>query len=268
MTDKEKFLNKAQTLIGKNGYYVCITELGLGAVYDWCAFSVTLIMKLCGFLGKYVKGIEGGAGQIPRDADGKYGTWFRKGSKAPAPGDLFFLRYDNYPNRDKYFCDHVGIVKSVSGNKIITLEGNVDGRGADWAGTSSFKSKTRSLTDSSMYAFYRPNWKNEGTSQSGSASAGKTTNEIAREVIRGKWGVGAERKTKLTAAGYSYSEVQSKVNELMKSGTSSAAGKTVEALAREVIAGKWGCGADRCNRLTAAGYDYNSVQRRVNEILR
>ena len=267
MTDKEKFLKAAQNLIGKNGYYICITELGLGAVYDWCAFSVTLIMKHCGFLGKYVKGIEGGAGQIPRDADGKYGTWFRKGSKTPEPGDLFFLRYDNYPNHDKYFCDHVGIVKAVSGDKIITLEGNVDGWGADWAGTSSFKSKTRSITDSTMYAFYRPYWKNEGISSGGKASSKKTTDEIAREVIIGKWGVGAERKTRLTSAGYNYSAVQGKVNELMSSGKSTAK-KSVEELAREVIAGRWGNGADRCSRLTAAGYNYSSVQNRVNEILR
>lgn len=44
-------------------------------------------------------------------------------------------------------------------------------------------------------------------------------------------------------------------------------GKTVEELAREVIAGKWGNGADRKKRLTDAGYDYSAVQKRVNEIL-
>lgn len=44
--------------------------------------------------------------------------------------------------------------------------------------------------------------------------------------------------------------------------------KTVTELAREVIAGKWGNGADRKNRLTAAGYDYGAVQAEVNRILR
>lgn len=38
---------------------------------------------------------------------------------------------------------------------------------------------------------------------------------VAKEVIEGKWGNGEERKTKLRAAGYSYTEVQTKVNELM-----------------------------------------------------
>ena len=38
--------------------------------------------------------------------------------------------------------------------------------------------------------------------------------------------------------------------------------KTVDTLAREVIQGKWGNGADRKNRLTAAGYNYSAVQKR------
>lgn len=43
--------------------------------------------------------------------------------------------------------------------------------------------------------------------------------------------------------------------------------KTVDELAREVIAGEWGNGQDRKERLTSAGYDYDAVQDRVNEIL-
>lgn len=43
--------------------------------------------------------------------------------------------------------------------------------------------------------------------------------------------------------------------------------KTIDELAREVIAEKWGDGEERKKRLTAAGYDYAAVQKRVNEIL-
>lgn len=45
-------------------------------------------------------------------------------------------------------------------------------------------------------------------------------------------------------------------------------GKTVDEVAREVINGKWGVGQDRVNRLTKAGYDYNTIQKRVNEMLK
>lgn len=44
--------------------------------------------------------------------------------------------------------------------------------------------------------------------------------------------------------------------------------KTVDELAEEVLAGKWGNGAYRKNLLTAAGYDYKAVQAAVNEKLR
>jgi len=43
--------------------------------------------------------------------------------------------------------------------------------------------------------------------------------------------------------------------------------KSIDELANEVIRGDWGNGQDRKDRLTNAGYDYNAVQNRVNEIL-
>lgn len=43
--------------------------------------------------------------------------------------------------------------------------------------------------------------------------------------------------------------------------------KSVETVAREVIAGQWGNGDDRMNRLRQAGYDANAVQQRVNALL-
>ena len=44
----------------------------------------------------------------------------------------------------------------------------------------------------------------------------KSVDELAKEVINGKWGNGQERKDKLTNAGYSYKEVQDRVNEILK----------------------------------------------------
>lgn len=43
----------------------------------------------------------------------------------------------------------------------------------------------------------------------------KTNAEIAKEVIRGDWGNGIERKQKLTAAGYNYEAVQKEVDKLL-----------------------------------------------------
>ena len=42
----------------------------------------------------------------------------------------------------------------------------------------------------------------------------KSNDEIAKEVLEGKWGNGEDRKNKLTNAGYNYSDVQAIVNKL------------------------------------------------------
>lgn len=42
--------------------------------------------------------------------------------------------------------------------------------------------------------------------------------------------------------------------------------KSINTIAKEVIAGKWGNGEDRKARLKAAGYDYNAVQEKVNSL--
>lgn len=44
----------------------------------------------------------------------------------------------------------------------------------------------------------------------------KTVDELAREVIRGLWSNGTDRKNRLTAAGYDYYAVQARVNEILK----------------------------------------------------
>lgn len=44
----------------------------------------------------------------------------------------------------------------------------------------------------------------------------KTNEEIAAEVIEGKWGTNPERKNKLTEAGYDYSAIQKIVNSMLK----------------------------------------------------
>lgn len=46
-----------------------------------------------------------------------------------------------------------------------------------------------------------------------------------------------------------------------------SATKSIDEIAREVIKGEWGSGSDRKNRLTKAGYDYEAVQKKVNELL-
>lgn len=96
----------------------------------------------------------------------------------------------------------------------------------------------------------------------------KSVDTLAHEVLAGNWGNGSDRVNRLRAAGYDYDTVQNRVNEILSEKSSSnSGGKFIDTLAKEVIRGDWGNGKDRKNRLERAGYDYNAVQRRVNELL-
>jgi len=66
----------------------------------------------------------------------------------------------------------------------------------------------------------------------------KSAEEIADEVMAGKWGNGAARKAKLEAAGYNYNEIQTKVTEKLNKKTTKKyytvkAGDTLSAIAKK-----------------------------------
>ena len=55
-------------------------------------------------------------------------------------------------------------------------------------------------------------------------STKKSNEEIANEVIQGKWGNGQDRKNRLTAAGYDYNAIQAIVDKKMTGGSTSGGG--------------------------------------------
>ena len=165
------------------------------------------------------------------------------------------------------YCDHVSTnFNNIEVGEIVWLSGHVGiyiGDGKVVECTPAWNNKVQITNLSARKWLKHGKLKYVDYSSTASTTTKKSVETIAKEVIDGKWGNGSERKTRLTQAGYNYSEVQSKVNELLKSNK-----KSTDELAKEVIDGKWGNGAERKERLTKAGYDYNTVQRRVNEMLR
>lgn len=118
---------------------------------------------------------------------------------------------------------------------------------------------------------------------------------LIEEIIRGEWGNGDERANRLLNSGYNPVEVQTAVNRFLvgedweninseddnnerkqkESNRNSnytetglrAINQNIDSIAAEVIQGDWGNGEERKERLEQAGYDYDAVQQRVNEIL-
>lgn len=82
--------------------------------------------------------------------------------------------------------------------------------------------------------------------ESSTAAVKKSTDEIAKEVLAGKWGNGTDRKTKLEAVGYNYTEIQNRVNALLKAPTAtSKTHKVVVGDTLSKIAVKYGTTVDK-----------------------
>ncbi len=120
----------------------------------------------------------------------------------------------------------------------------------------------RSIIDAAAWDRYAKGSR-DGSSPAPAPAPGKKSNdEIANEVIAGAWGNGEDRKNRLSAAGYSPSDVQAVVNQKLGG---APAKKPNDQIANEVVGGLWGNGDDRKNRLQGAGYDYNAIQALVNQ---
>lgn len=92
----------------------------------------------------------------------------------------------------------------------------------------------------------------------------KSIDELAREVIAGKFGNGDARRK---ALGNLYNEVQKRVNEIL-SGKTTTPKKSIDEVARLVIKGYFGNQPERQKKLEAEGYNYKEVQARVNQLLK
>lgn len=121
---------------------------------------------------------------------------------------------------------HVAIVEKVyDNNHVYTSESGYGSKNPFW--NSHRYNNNGRWGCNSNYKFlgfiYNPAVKEEVIE----APARKSVDELAREVIRGDWGNGQDRKDRLTAAGYSYSEVQGRVNEILRGNAPSAPASNV-----------------------------------------
>lgn len=102
------------------------------------------------------------------------------------------------------------------------------------------------------------------TASTSTPAAKKSLDEIAKDVIAGKYGNYPERKTKLEAEGYNYSQVQARVNELVNNSKPTPAptpSVDILTLVKKTIRGDFGNGDARKKAL---GSNYSEVQRQVN----
>lgn len=186
------------------------------------------------------------------------GIWIEDGNITPRAGDIIFYNWDDNSQPNDGYADHVGIVESVGGYTITVIEGNMSER----VGRRNIR-----VGHGNIRGFARPRYASSGSAPvKPSTPSKKDITTIAKEVISGAWGNGADRKARLESAGYDFNAVQNEVNRILSGAPSKPALKPLSEIAREVLQGLWGNGSDRKSRLESAGYDYTAVQNEVNRI--
>lgn len=165
-----------------------------GQQYPWCATFISWLFKA-----------EQGLCKKTASCQDMLAWFEQRGQlvKTPQAGDIVFFKYSTNNRR----TNHVGLVVSVSGNVINTIEGNTSNSAKGSQDNGGMVAQRNRY--SNIVAYARPKYQS-----SAPALEIKTVEEIAAEVIAGKWGYGNDRRQRITSAGYNYEEVRKIVNAI------------------------------------------------------
>lgn len=134
----------------------------------------------------------------------KMGRWQENDAYVPTIGDILFYDWDDNGKGDnKGSPDHVGIVAKVTSTQITVVEGNMGAQ-------SVVGYRTLKINGKYIRGYGIPDYASKAT-----PVEAKTVEQLAQEVLDGKWGIGSDRKERLEAAGHDYHAVQRAVNALL-----------------------------------------------------
>lgn len=221
---RQKVVDLAESWVGKkesDGSYKSIIDIyntqkkfprGTRMKYEWawCACTWSALAIKLGYTS--IMPVEISCIHLIENAK-KMGCWVENDSFIPQAGDAVLYDWQDNGNGDNTSSpDHVGVVTYVneSAGYMVVVEGNYD---------NAVKKRTVSLNGKYIRGFITPKYTENSVSNPVQAG-GKDVATIAREVIAGQWGTGTARKNNLEKAGYSYTEVQKKVNEILNGSAS------------------------------------------------
>ena len=178
----------------------------------WCATFVSATSIACGYTD--IMPTECGCGKMI-ELYQKLGRWEENDAYKPEPGDVVFYDWDdNGVGDNKGASDHVGIVEKVVDTTITVIEGNC---------SNSVKRREIQVNGRYIRGYGLPAFEKKATKEDTGAKL--SVEEIAKKVINGDYSNGVARKSKLEAEGYNYETVQAKVNEILRSGSTSTPSK-------------------------------------------
>ena len=216
MRSREKVVELAKSWLGKNeadGSHKSIIDIynsykgslprGTKMQYDWswCACTWSAIAIKLGYTD--IMPIEISCPYLIEAAK-KMGCWIENDGYIPKAGDAILYDWQDSGSGDNTGNpDHVGVVEKVTDKMIIVIEGNY---------SNSVKRRVVQINGKFIRGFIAPKYDSNSSKTKGK----KSLEDIAKEVISGKWGNGDDRIKALTKAGYNYKEIQKKVNSLLK----------------------------------------------------
>ena len=182
------------------------------------------------------------------------GRWVENDAYVPSQGDVIFYDWqDNGVGDNTGTPDHVGIVTSCDGITIRVIEGNVN---------SEVGTRVLVVNGRFIRGFGIPNYASKATEEEKPADK---TDDLARRIA-----------TEINDSGLDAAAVLARVTALLGAKPTepekpaepekkAPTAAEIDAMARDVIRGKYGNGA---RRRALLGDNYAAVQKRVNEILR
>lgn len=181
--------------------------------WEWCACTWSALAVELGYTD--IMPIEISCGNLIKLAQ-QMGCWQENDGFVPKPGDAILYDWGDKGKGDNTaWPDHIGTVIEVheDAGYFVVMEGNYNG---------AVKPRTMSINGKYIRGFIAPKYDDDAV-PAPVRTPGKDLTTIAREVIAGTWGSGEARKKALTAAGYNYSSVQAKVNQLLNGTTAKPA---------------------------------------------
>ena len=139
----------------------------------------------------------------------KIGCWRENENFTPHVGDIIFYDWQDDGKGDNTgWSDHVGIIESVSDGYMTIIEGNYN----DAVGRRVIAVNARYIRGYGVPKFEAEKISNSEIPN----NSKKSIDEIAKDVIDGRYGNGEIRKKKLEAEGYDYEAVRVRVNQIIE----------------------------------------------------
>jgi len=103
----------------------------------------------------------------------KAGIWNEDGTIVPQPGDIIVFNWDDNTQPNDGYSDHIGIVESVGGGKIVTIEGNY---------SDAVKRRVLSVGDGNIRGYARPKYGKASVAHEKTTQTAQTVNSTTKPV--------------------------------------------------------------------------------------